>query len=290
MELEFVIAVGAASSSAALLAALVVEPLVSTRTATAVLPTPRVWWLRAVWPFATRCGPALVPLLPAAYADGTSRRLRAAEIDRSLTAGTWSAAVLVYGAVAATLAAALAVMAGLAVVPAMLVGAVIGGTWPELRLRRAIGERYGRIRRELPLYLDVLTLAVESGSSLTGAIALAAEKSPDGPLRRAFLRFLGEVRAGRPRAEALRSLDEYVAVGSVSTLIAALLQSEKTGARLGKVLRAQAAQRTQERFARAEKLAMQAPVRMLGPLILCIFPCTFLVLGFPIYTKLTAGF
>ena len=61
-------------------------------------------------------------------------------------------------------------------------------------------------------------------------------------------------------------------------------------ARLGEVLRHQSNQRSQERFARAEKAAMQAPVRMLGPLVLCIFPCTFIVLGFPIVVKLMAGF
>ena len=71
----------------------------------------------------------------------------------------------------------------------------------------------------------------------------------------------------------------------ISSFVSALIQGEKTGSSLGPILRAQGEQRRQERFLRAEKLAMEAPVKMLGPLILCIFPCTFIVIGFPIAMK-----
>jgi tight adherence protein C len=290
MDVSFWVATGAATVSAALVAGIVVDFVADGRTPRPAQRAPDLAWLRLVWPLAARWGAPLGRRLPVAYAGRVRRRLRAAELDRALDVGTWTAALVAYALLAALASASVALALDLSAAPAAAVGALLGVALPEMRLKSEIVARESSIRRELPLYLDVLTLAVESGSSLTGAIALAASKAPDGPLRRAFVRFLGEVRAGRPRADALRSLDEYAAAAPVSALVGALLQSEKTGARLGKVLRAQAAQRTQERFARAEKLAMQAPVRMLGPLIVCIFPCTFLVLGFPIFTKLTAGF
>ena len=72
--------------------------------------------------------------------------------------------------------------------------------------------------------------------------------------------------------------------------VSALVQGEMMGSSIGPILRAQSEQRRTERFQRAEKLALEAPVKMLGPLIMCIFPCTFIVIGFPIVMQLkTAG-
>jgi tight adherence protein C len=289
MDATFWLAVGSASTSAALGAHTLVRTLGSARAASPHrLPPPP--WLRPVWPIARRCGDAVGDALPRAYVRHVALRLRAAELERAVLPGEWCAARLAYGAVGAFSVCVVAIVAGLPAAAAALLGAAAGIALPEARLRDAITRRDASIRRELPVYLDVLTLAVESGSSLTSAMTLATDKAPDGPLRRAFVRFLADVRAGRARSDALRALDENAAAPPVTALVAALLHSEKTGARLGPVLRAQAGQRTQERFARAEKLAMQAPVRLLAPLILCIFPCTFLVLGFPIVTKLMAGF
>ena len=75
----------------------------------------------------------------------------------------------------------------------------------------------------------------------------------------------------------------------VTSLVAALVQAETSGGSLSGVLRAQSEQRLNERFARAEKLALEAPVKLLAPLILCIFPCTFLVLAFPVVIRLLEG-
>lgn len=96
---------------------------------------------------------------------------------------------------------------------------------------------------------------------------------------------LRDVRAGKPRAQALRHMAERLDMAGISSFVSSVVQAEKTGANLGPVLRAQSDQRRMERFARAEKLAMEAPVKMLGPLIMFIFPNTFAVLGFVILTK-----
>jgi tight adherence protein C len=246
--------------------------------------------LRPVWAGARALGHHVAPLAPVRYRTAVLRRLHRAEFGRAATADMWVGATLAYAGLGAIAGALLSTAAGLDVLRSALAGGVLGLLLPEWALRDAIARRERLVQRELPTYLDVVTLAVESGCSLVAAVGVATEKAHDGPLRRALLRFLAELRAGRSRADALRSLDEWVSMPAMTSLVGALLQAERSGARLGDVLRAQSAQRTNERFARAEKLAMQAPVKMLGPLILCIFPCTFLMLGFPIGMKLSEGF
>ena len=98
-------------------------------------------------------------------------------------------------------------------------------------------------------------------------------------------RVLRDLRAGRPRSEALRALADRLSTPAASSLVAALLVAEKQGSALGPVLRAQAEQRRNERFLRAEKLAMEAPVKMLPPLLIFVFPCTFLILLFPVASR-----
>jgi tight adherence protein C len=110
-----------------------------------------------------------------------------------------------------------------------------------------------------------------------------------GPLRVGLEQALQEMRAGRSRTEALQRLERRVGVAALTAAVAVIAQAEATGVSLAPVIRAQSMRGTQERFARAEKLAMEAPVKMLAPLVLCIFPCTFIVVGFPIAVRLFWG-
>jgi tight adherence protein C len=96
---------------------------------------------------------------------------------------------------------------------------------------------------------------------------------------------LRDLRAGKGRAEALRAMAERMDEAAIANLVAVLIQAQSLGMSIGPLLRAQAEQRRSERFARAEKLAMEAPVKLLLPLIACIFPCTFIVIGFPLVIK-----
>lgn len=158
--------------------------------------------------------------------------------------------------------------------------------FPDMWLRRVIRQRRLRIDRELPFVLDMMTLCVESGLSLHGALQHAAQSGPEGPLRDALFRALADMRAGMPRTAALKALAERTDSISVRSWVAALSQADALGMSLGPLLRSQAAQGRSERFQRAERLAMEAPVKMLFPLIGCIFPCTFIILGFPIALEL----
>jgi tight adherence protein C len=154
-------------------------------------------------------------------------------------------------------------------------------------VRRSIEQR---IARELPSYLDLLTVCVEAGATLTAGVSQIIDGAPDSPLRRYFEHVLREVRGGQLRAHAFERVAALYAVPSLSALATALAHAESSGMSLGGILRAQGEQRIAERFARAERLAMQAPVKLLGPLILCIFPCTFVVLAVPIVVRLAEAF
>jgi tight adherence protein C len=168
---------------------------------------------------------------------------------------------------------------------AVLLGMLCGYVYPAVWLRDRLAARRSDLLKTLPFYLDIITLCVEAGLNLQGAINQAVAKGPKGALRDEFMRVLRDIRAGKPRAEALRAKAFRLNEPSVSNFVTAVVQAESLGMNLGPVLRAQADQRRTERFLRAEKLAMEAPVKMLFPLIAFIFPCTFIVLGFPIVMK-----
>jgi tight adherence protein C len=165
-----------------------------------------------------------------------------------------------------------------------LVGA-FGFLFPGIWLRDLVQLRRRETLKTLPFMLDIITLCVEAGLNLTGAFAQAVAKGPAGPLRDEFSRVLRDVRAGRPRLDALRTMSDRMNEPSITNFVSALIQAERMGMNLGPILRAQAEQRRNERFARAEKMAMEAPVKLLFPLIAFIFPCTFVVIGFPIAMK-----
>ena len=165
---------------------------------------------------------------------------------------------------------------------AVLIGALFGWTYLAIWLKDRSARRKSLLQKTLPFYLDLITLCVEAGLNLQGALAQAVAKGPGGVLRDEIARALRDVRAGKPRAESLRAMSERLQEPAVTNFVTAMIQAERMGMNLGPMLRAQADQRRSERFLRAEKLAMEAPVKLLLPLIAFIFPCTFIVLFFPI--------
>lgn len=165
------------------------------------------------------------------------------------------------------------------------VAALFGYAYPYIWLRDVLLRRKSELLKSIPFYLDIITLCVEAGLNMQGAMGQAVAKGPKGVLREEFQRVLRDIRAGKARADSLRSMAERLAEPNITSFIIAVIQAEKMGMNLGPVLRVQADQRRSERFLRAEKLAMEAPVKMLFPLIAFIFPCTFIVLFFPIAMK-----
>jgi tight adherence protein C len=257
-----------------------VDRVVQLRQSDETIPAALPFWIRApvaaVEPTAAWLGPHIPISIRGRVRDLGSRSECAARATPPQFLSLAAVSALVVGAAASLLQFSLSVV---------LLGLVTGFGLPWLWLRDIIESRRDEVTRELPLYVDMLTLALEAGGSLSVALRVATERSPDSVLRRAFIRVQGDLRAGRSRAEALRALGERLDMPAISPLVAALVQADASGGSLASVLRAQSEQRLNERFARAEKRAMEAPVRMLGPLVLCIFPCTFLILGFPIVMR-----
>lgn len=159
--------------------------------------------------------------------------------------------------------------------------------YPRLWLRDATRRRQVRFEKEFPFFLDVLVLSMKAGLTFTAAVEQAIDQLGDGPVRQEFSRYLRETRTGVTRRAALDRLSSRVVIPAATTFVASVTQAEETGGSLGEVLADQARQRRQERFLRAEKLANQAPVKMLLPLIALLFPITFIIIGFPIVIQLT---
>ncbi|MEZ5660985.1 MAG: type II secretion system F family protein [Burkholderiaceae bacterium] len=229
--------------------------------------------------------PWIEPLMPVGHRFRLQTRLRRAGLDQVLTADGFVAGQLLCAglAMAVTMPAVLALgwSAG-----ASLMIAMIGAIWPMLRLLAVAHERQQRVVRDLPAMLDLLALGLDAGASLPAAMAMAAERGPLGPLRDEFARLLRETHAGRARQEALADMANRLADPGVGHALAAIRSADRQGGDLASMLRDQSEQRRQERFIDAERRAMQAPVKLLLPLLLFIFPGTFLVLLFPIAMRI----
>lgn len=169
-----------------------------------------------------------------------------------------------------------------------LVSAFFLASLPLSRLKRLGRDRQLAMLRAFPFLLDMTTLCVEAGLNLQGALLQAAAHGPKGGLHDELSRALSDMRAGVPRLSALKLFALRTGLPEVSQWVMAMEQADQLGMSLGPILRAQSEQRRNERFLRAEKLALEAPVKMLFPMVTCIFPCTFLVIAFPIAIKLLA--
>ncbi|MBP2645466.1 MAG: tight adherence protein [Firmicutes bacterium] len=156
----------------------------------------------------------------------------------------------------------------------------VGAAIPYLLLQRKIRERRASIQKDLPDVLDLLTVSVEAGLGFDGALAKVAEKMK-GALVEEFSRVLQEIRIGVPRREALYSLGVRAGVPDLALFTASLIQADQLGVSIGNVLRVQSAAMREKRRQRAQEKAMKAPVKMLIPLVMFIFPPIFIILLAP---------
>jgi tight adherence protein C len=164
------------------------------------------------------------------------------------------------------------------VAPLLLVGWYLPRIW----LYDMVTKRHHSITRALPYNLDLLTLSVEAGLDFAQAVGKVVEKGRQGPLADELRIVLKTIKLGKTREDALRTMSERVQLPSLSSFVNALIQADRMGTSLGKILRIQSTQLRIERTNRAEKLANEAPVKLLFPLIFFIFPTVFMVLFGPI--------
>jgi tight adherence protein C len=169
-----------------------------------------------------------------------------------------------------------------------LVGAGVGYMGPEFWLGRRIRSRGFEMLLQLPDALDLLTISVEAGLGFDAALAKVVEKM-EGPLVDEFRQALAEIRMGRSRRDALRDVAKRADSQPINNFIGAIVQAEQLGVPIAKVLQIQSNQLRIERRQRAEEAAAKAPVKMLFPMVGCIFPTIFIVILGPAIITVMKG-
>ncbi len=218
-------------------------------------------------------------LAPEGYRVRTDQRLIRAGGSRTMTVGRF-VAIKLFSALGFTmLFVAVAAISGMSPTSWVIALLLVAGSFflPDIWLRNAISERQAAIRRELPDFLDMLTISVEAGLGFDAALAKLI-RTTHGPLSGEFGQMLRQVQAGMDRADALRALAERTDVPDLDTFISAIIQAETFGISIAKVLRTQAKEMRLKRRQYAEEQAQKAPVKIVFPLVLCILPATMIVI------------
>jgi tight adherence protein C len=162
---------------------------------------------------------------------------------------------------------------------------LLGLMLPFMGINDMIKKRHHKIRRALPYTLDLLTLAVEAGLDFTAALSKIVDKLKGNPFQDEVKKLTRDLAMGKTRIEGLKDMAERVRMEELQSVVSALVQADELGSALGPTLRIQAAELRRRRFQLAEKKAMQAPVKMLFPLVAFIFPLVFIVVFGPIVLK-----
>jgi tight adherence protein C len=170
-----------------------------------------------------------------------------------------------------------------------LIGALVSIAFPSFYLKSKMKARFSSALKELPDVLDLLTVSLEAGLGFDSALSKLVSKK-DGVLATEFQRCLEEIRLGKTRREALTGVKERLEIDEIQRLISAILQAEKLGIGLTKVLKVQSEEIREQRKQRAEEQAMKVPVKMMFPLVLFIFPSLFIVLLGPVAISFMTSF
>jgi len=171
----------------------------------------------------------------------------------------------------------------------IVVGAAAGFFAPDVLVLHLAQVRQEDIRRTLPDILDTLVVTVEAGLGFEAALAQAVQNGR-GPMVGEFARVLHEMQIGRPRVDSLREMAARTNVTELRAFASAVVQATTLGIPIAKVLRQQAAEMRLRRRQRAEELAQKVPVKILVPMILCIFPALFVVVIGPGVIRIVEAF
>jgi tight adherence protein C len=161
-----------------------------------------------------------------------------------------------------------------------------GFFFPTLRVRDRMKNRQESIRLALPDAADLLTISVEAGLDFMSALKRIVEKLRPGPLREEMERFFRQMELGRSRHDSLKEMSNRVQLDDLSNMCSALIQADRLGSSIAPVLRIQSDVLRTRRMQRAEKRAMEAPIKMMAPLLACIFPAVFIIMFAPLFIQM----
>jgi tight adherence protein C len=240
---------------------------------------------RVIIPMARRIGELVTRITPQNALQATAHRLELAGSPRGFDPAVfWALRIIIAVAVAGFLLFIFTIgnidwSWGRKIL--VLAGFVALGFYiPEMILTSRIQRRQKAIRRAMPDALDLLTICVEAGLGFDGAVQKVSEKW-DNELSRAFARVILELSLGKLRREALRDMAERIGIPEMTSFVAAVIQSEQLGVSMAKILRIQSDQMRIKRRQIAEEAAHKAPIKMLVPMALLIFPAICIVLMTP---------
>jgi tight adherence protein C len=245
---------------------------------------------RALEPLRETLARWVLRINPRMSMDAISLKLLGAGLGRRITPtgflaakGTLAGAGGLFGLIASSMAGS---ATGLLFTCALAAGGFFA---PDCIVSLKSRSRRERIKADLPDALDLLAVSVEAGLGFDGAIAKLTEHM-EGPLSEEFGLTLGEMRIGESRQDALKRLSERVDSPELSSFTRAIIQADQLGTSLGRILRVQAADSRMRRQAAAEEKAMKAPIKMLFPTVLFIFPAIFLVVLGPAFMNIQKMF
>jgi tight adherence protein C len=247
---------------------------------------------RALGPMTTSLARAVLRVNPRATVDSINLKLLRAGLARKWSPTTYlaaKAALAGAGAAFGLLVTAAGSAPGARGFLAIFGFAFFGFFLPDTVLTFKTRSRRDEIQASLPDALDLLAVSVEAGLGFDGAITKLTEHM-DGPLAEEFALTLGEMRIGESRSEALKKMGERSAIAEMGAFARAVIQADQLGISLGRILRLQATEARNRRQAAAEERAMKAPIKMLFPTVLFIFPAMFIVILGPAFLNLSKLF
>jgi tight adherence protein C len=234
---------------------------------------------RVLMPWLHRLGRLMERMTPANVNQEVQRKLTLASRPMGLSASDFTAIrwvmTVVFGLLGLAIGAA--TRNAIATAGGATLGTVLGLYLPLLWLNQLVRVRRRELQSALPDAMDLLTVTVEAGLGFEAAIARVAEKY-DNPLAVEFARFLQETRLGRPRLEALDDLGRRCGVEDLHNFVQAVIQSEQMGSSIVKILHLQSDEIRRKRFQKAQERGAQASLKMLLPMVGCIFPSLWVIL------------
>ena len=238
---------------------------------------------RTLKPLAARMSGFVSNVTSTSFSQQTEKRLALAGNPGGMRTADWLGVKAVGAVIGAAIFFLLFVIVGVLGLPLVLrfvmvpIGLMFGYTMPEFWLGGRVRKRQKAILLMIPDALDLLTISVRAGLGFDGALGKVVEKLK-GPLTEEFRRALAEIRVGKARRDALRDIVPRTEVQALTNFIGAIIQAEQLGVSISKVLQVQSEQLRIERRQRAEEMAAKAPIKMLFPLVGCIFPSLFIVI------------
>jgi tight adherence protein C len=232
---------------------------------------------RVIRPFLDRLGKRFAAFQPKDQAQKIQVMIDLAGRPFGINPASLMAVQIVLAVVLGGLCLALTALINLPVFLGLVFGLVLGYIGPQYYLKRIVKTRQKEIALALPNSLDLLCISVEAGLGFDAALTRVVEKF-DNALSREFAFVLNEIRLGRPRQEALEELGKRSGVQELNGFVQALVQSDQLGVGIARVLRIQSDELRRRRRQKAEAKAQQASLKMLFPMVGCIFPTLFIIL------------